>query len=281
MDDILISIADDGTVSGLPTSPVFNELLRGSITICKTDATNGEPLLGSTFELWKECQVFNAAGPNGAVAYINFEWVKIYEVVLTSSNCYTWNNLLYGNYMVRETAAPQGYLLCDDVYVTVGSENPNPKLEEEIADPRKTGKIGITKVDENGVGMAGVGFTLFNSTGTTVVRAEKFTDAAGKVAFGNLAWGSYLIVETTVPAGYTKADDVPVIVNASNTGVIGVVIDNTPTTPPGGGELTVLGIQELPFTGMNPTIPISGITMILGGLAMFITSLKKRFRRKK
>ena len=44
--------------------------------------------------------------------------------------------------------------------------------------------------------------------------------------------------------------------------------------------MEVLGIQELPFTGMNPVIPISGITMILGGAAMFIASIRKKFRRK-
>jgi uncharacterized repeat protein (TIGR01451 family) len=267
-----------------PTVVVTNTPEKGSITICKTDKTNGEPILGSTFELWKESRNQAFVNPNGtgigAAAFSSVGWIKIGEVELTNSNCYTWDDLPYGNYMVRETVAPQGYLLCNDVYVTVDGETPNPKLVEEIADPRKPGKIGIRKVDENGDAMVGAGFTLYNSTGTTVVQGEKFTDAAGNVAFGNLAWGSYLIVETTVPAGYTKVDDVAVIVNAGNAGtVINVTIKNTPGG--GGGEgLTVLGIQELPFTGMNPAIPISSISMILGGLAMFIASLKKRFRRK-
>jgi hypothetical protein len=276
-------VVDINTNNEDPTVVVTNTPEKGSITICKTDATNGEPLLGSTFELWKQIQVLASADSNGvgtlAAANVNFGWIKIDEIVLTNSNCYTWGDLPYGNYMVRETIAPQGYLLCNDAYVSVNGETPNPKLVEEIADPRKPGKIGIRKVDENGDALAGAGFTLYNSTGTTVVQGEKFTDVAGNVAFGNLAWGSYLIVETTVPAGYKKVDDVAVIVNAGNAGtVIDVVIKNTPG---GGGELTVLGITELPFTGMHPAIPISSITMILGGLAMFIASLKKRFRRKK
>jgi hypothetical protein len=72
-------------------------------------------------------------------------------------------------------------------------------------------------------------------------------------------------------------DDITGIVVES--GNLRHTFDRTNTkTPP--GELEVLGIQELPFTGMHPAIPISGITMILGGAAMFIASIRKKFRRK-
>jgi uncharacterized repeat protein (TIGR01451 family) len=270
--------SEDGTIR------FYDKRLKGSITICKTDEETGEPLLGSTFEL-QQCTLSQnissaAASESSTVIGGICNWETIREIVLTESNCYTWSDLYCGLYRVVETSAPQGYLTVNPVEVTIGPDNLTHSLREEIADPRKPGKIGIRKVDENGDAMVGAGFTLYNSTGTTVVQGEKFTDDAGNVAFGNLAWGSYLIVETTVPAGYTKVDDVAVIVNAGNAGtVINVTIKNTPGG--GGGEgLTVLGIQELPFTGMHPAVPISSITMILGGLAMFIASLKKRFRRK-
>ena len=266
--------SEDGTIR------FYNKRLKGSITICKTDEETGEPLLGSTFELQQYICSYAVDGTFGAAAQPICDWVTMYEIVLTEENCYTWGSLYCGLYRVVEKFAPQGWLTIDPVEVEINSGQLNHSLLEEIADPRKPGKIGIRKVDEDGNAMVGIGFTLYNSTGTTVVQAEKFTDAAGKVAFGNLAWGSYLIVETTVLSGYTKAADVPVIVNSGNAGtVIDVIIENTPKRG-GGGELTVLGIQELPFTGMHPAIPISGISMILGGAAMFIASLKKRFGRK-
>jgi uncharacterized surface anchored protein len=246
---------------------IDNTKQLGKIEIFKTDAFTGLPLEGSTFTLWKISSK-----------------IEIETIVLGpgSGGHYVFKDLEWGHYQLEEVDAPTGYGLAPiiDIYIGVGEGySLEVTVKEEIADPRKPGNIGIRKVDENGDALAGAGFTLYNSTGTTVIQGEKFTDAAGKVAFGNLAWGSYLIVETTVPAGYTKADDVAVIVNAGNAGtVIDVVIDNT---KPPREELTVLGIQELPFTGMHPAIPISSVTMILGGLAMFIASLKKRFRRKK
>ena len=52
------------------------------------------------------------------------------------------------------------------------------------------------------------------------------------------------------------------------------------STPTSTG-IEVLGIQELPFTGVNPLIPISGISTILaGGLMVVISTIRKRFGKK-
>jgi hypothetical protein len=52
----------------------------------------------------------------------------------------------------------------------------------------------------------------------------------------------------------------------------------TTTTP---GVIQVLGIQELPFTGMNPAVPISGVSTVLaGGLMVMLSFVRRKFRRK-
>jgi hypothetical protein len=46
-----------------------------------------------------------------------------------------------------------------------------------------------------------------------------------------------------------------------------------------GGGIEVLGISELPFTGMNPFIPITGISSIIIGAILVIISLLRRNKR--
>ena len=57
----------------------------------------------------------------------------------------------------------------------------------------------------------------------------------------------------------------------------------TPPTPTIGvaGIIEVAGITELPFTGMNPIIPLSGISIMVIGAALLMVSLIRRKRIKK
>jgi len=279
MSNISITIAQDGTVSGLPTSPVENTLEKdGSITVCKFDAATGDPLLGSTFQLQMYVCPTNQIGNAFAVesaAIVSCDWINVgREVTLDKTNCYTWYELLFGDYRVVEVSAPAGYLTVGPIEVTIDRENPVGYVE--FYDPRIPSRGSIT-LNKSGLDSTDVaGFTLYDSSNNPV-GSEKTVTGNGTVQWTGLPKDTYKIVETTVPSGYSKMADITGIVVES--GNLRYSFDRTNTkTPP--GELEVLGIQELPFTGMHPAIPISGITMILGGAAMFIASLKKRFRRK-
>jgi hypothetical protein len=281
--------------------PVENTAEKGSITICKTDAVNGEPLLGSTFELRKISGYATQTEANSntltaADSSFSSEWPKVVVLgVDTQGNCHTWADLPYGTYRVKETVAPKGYKLFGDpptgeIVVYINDETTDIHLEKEIADPRIPGSVTIIKKDESGNTMDGVGFTIYYKSSGNPVMPEKFT-SGGLVTFSGLGWGEYVISETTVPPGYSKAGNVGVKIGPDNaeSGVT-VTVNNSKTPPPPpptttttttpGGGIEVLGIMELPFTGMHPAIPISGISLILGGLAMFMASLKKKFRRK-
>ena len=188
-------------------------------------------------------------------------------------------NLEWGTYLVKETIPPTGYLPIEEI-ITISETSRIINLE--IAEPRDPGKIGINKVGPDGITpLTGAGFTLYNSTGTIVLRAEKMVDAAGKVAFSNLDWGKYLIVETTVPSGYSKAPDKLVTISADNAGsVLSVTMVNTPTGG-GGGTVTVAGITEgslqvLAFTGVDPIIPISGVSILIAGITALAVSLRRK-----
>lgn len=269
--------ADAGCIRTCGGITFENELIPGRINLHKTDAVSGEDLEGAVFALlsWPGEDPVNDIFGN-----------PVENVTTDENGLASFENLWWGTYLVREVDPPTGYEPKEAV-VTVGPGSLEVTLEGEIADPRKPGKIGILKLDEDGDPMTGAGFTLYNSAGTVVVRAEEMVDAAGKVAFENLDWGSYLIVETTVPDDYEKADDVAVTIDAENAGkTVNVTVTNDPedtTTTVTVAGLTegiqVLGITELPFTGMHPAIPISGISSILIGAGLFMASLKKRFRK--
>ena len=71
--------------------------------------------------------------------------------------------------------------------------------------------LTINKVDDEGKPLEGAGFTLYKADGTPV--GEEIT---GKTTFDwdKLDAGSYKVVETTVPSGYTKADDIEFTITA-------------------------------------------------------------------
>lgn len=96
------------------------------------------------------------------------------------------------------------------------SSNPNAGGEGEtsVTPPDKvaafTFEVIVNKVDKNGDALKGAGFTLYKvETGKddTVIKAFEAGEATS-FTFTGLDSGKYKLVETTVPDGYNKADDV-------------------------------------------------------------------------
>lgn len=71
----------------------------------------------------------------------------------------------------------------------------------------KKGSITLRKTNEDkSKFLVGAHFQLWDAGKTQILR-EGDVDATGKITFGNLQLGDYLLVETTAPAGYTIPDD--------------------------------------------------------------------------
>jgi uncharacterized surface anchored protein len=122
------------------------------------------------------------------------------------------------------------------------------------------------------------GFTLYDSRGAAV-EGEKRITGNGTVRWDNIPFDTYKIVETTVPGGYNRMSDITGIVVGS--AQRNYTFDRTNSKTPPGGGIEVLGITELPFTGMHPAIPISGISSILiGGFMVVASFIRKKFGRK-
>ncbi len=63
------------------------------------------------------------------------------------------------------------------------------------------GSIKLIKTDQDGKGLVGATFTLYDSTGTAAI-ASAISQNNGSVSFSNIPLGDYIVRETKAPAGY-------------------------------------------------------------------------------
>ncbi|MEC1106727.1 SpaA isopeptide-forming pilin-related protein [Bacillus velezensis] len=67
------------------------------------------------------------------------------------------------------------------------------------------GSLTISKTGSDGISLSGAGFQLWSKDGKQLLRTGT-TDDAGKLAFGNIRYGTYVLKETKAPDGYTISD---------------------------------------------------------------------------
>ena len=112
------------------------------------------------------------------------------------------DNLAVGNYTYKETKTPVGYNVSDKVYkVSIMGDG---TLTGELIVENEPTVVNLTKVDQNGKGLAGAVIEIKNSEGKVV--AEIKSDAEGKIAITGLAPGEYVAVEKEAPAGFILSD---------------------------------------------------------------------------
>ncbi|WP_426616640.1 SpaA isopeptide-forming pilin-related protein [Bacillus velezensis] len=67
------------------------------------------------------------------------------------------------------------------------------------------GSLTISKTGSDGTSLSGAGFQLWSKDGKQLLRTGT-TDDAGKLAFGNIRYGTYVLKEIKAPDGYTISD---------------------------------------------------------------------------
>lgn len=194
---------------------IVNEFIRGNITLTKVDKDYPDnKLTGAEFEVFEDT--------NGNGEYDN-EDKSIGKLTEIETGIYAMNDLIYGQYFVREIKAPENFLLDENVYsVFIDTDGKTYIVENEAGvgfiNAAMTGSLKIIKTSSDG---KVEGFS-FRVTGVNGYDETFKTDKNGEILIENLRIGEYHIAEISdkVSAGYILADDKDATVKADATTIV-------------------------------------------------------------
>jgi len=251
--DTEIRLTVDGTFANPkePIATVTNE--RQKIRGLKVD-TAGQALTGAAFSL------------------INADTGEIVDVAANDEKGeFYLTGFGYGDWIIRETVAPEGFNRVEDVRIHVDEDwkAPNTLLFTDIPNHYE-----FVKVDEDGCPMEGVKFALEDEDGN--VLRELASGEDGIVRADDLKPGVYVIREIETQAGYRLTEE-----------TIRVVIDENYIAPDELFRLVNFPEEERPKdeiqTGVDvPVTPMMlfGVASVICGMAIFVLrAIKKRRMR--
>ena len=186
---------------------IVNEFIMGDITLTKLDADYPEnKLSGATFEVYKD---------NNANGVID-EGDELIGTLTEKDGVYEMLDLYYSHYLVKETVAPEGFLLDDGVYaVFIDTDEKVYVIENEVGvgfinKPIK-GNITLTKVDKEYPDnkLSGATFEVYKDNnadgklddGDTLIGTLTESEV-GIYEMKDMRYGHYLIKETVAPDGF-------------------------------------------------------------------------------
>ena len=191
---------------------ITDEYIHGNIELTKVDADYPDnKLTGATFEVYKDV---NGDGKldDGDELIGNLEE--------TATGIYEMKELLYGKYLVKETKAPEGFVLDKGVYaVFIEKDETTYKVENKAGvgfiNEAMKGNLKIKKTSSDG---KVEGFT-FRVTGVNGYDSTFTTDKNGEISVDGLHIGEYTVSEVSdnVSAGYILPADKKVTVKVGET----------------------------------------------------------------
>ena len=176
---------------------IENELIYGSVSGMKKDE-NGEALGGAVI---------------GLFAFSDVEFTKDNAIMTTTSaedGSFSFANIPYGTWYVREIKQPTGFVLDETVFEIIISKD-KEVVEVEINNEYVRGNITLTKVDEEYPDnkLTGAEFEVYkdiNENGE-IDEADEFMGNLEEVEIGiyemhDLFYGKYLVCEVKAPEGF-------------------------------------------------------------------------------
>ncbi|HDR4603426.1 TPA: LPXTG cell wall anchor domain-containing protein [Bacillus cereus] len=167
---------------------------RGNLEIIKVDNDNKNTLLtGAEFTL------YDRTGKT-----------VIRKITTDKDGIAKFNNLKRDKYLLKETKAPEGYVISWDLkqgkIVELGTQE---TTTYKLANKKFVGKVVLTKSDDlnKNVTLQGAVFTLLDKDKKIISEHEKLTtNNKGQITVEHLKPGTYYLKETTAPEHY-KLDD--------------------------------------------------------------------------
>lgn len=167
----------------------INDLKRGSVSGKKVNE-HGDPLENALFGLFNVDETeFTAEN-----AYLTDE--------SDENGNFGFVDIPYGKYIVKEIAAPTGYILSDEQYPVTISENGDVI---EITAENKAITVSISKADIYGNELEGASMQLIDENGEVV---DEWTSDGENHVITNIPAGSYTLKEVAAPDGYIIATDI-------------------------------------------------------------------------
>ena len=182
-DVIHVTIDEGYTNSDKPLATVINR--EKKITCIKVD-TAGTPMPGITFSL------YNASTME-----------KVETAVSNQDGVFTFSQFDYGDWIIREDAAPNGYCRMEDIRIHVGDDWTEPKPIMCVNIPNH---YEFIKTDSSGVPLAGAKFTVEDARGRIIGTYESGED--GIVSIRDLEPGEYFVKEVETLEGYSVSGEV-------------------------------------------------------------------------
>lgn len=161
---------------------ITNDLIYGEITGLKKD-DSGNGLAGAKIGL-----------------FYTFGTEPIMTAVSADDGSFSFSDVPYGEYVVREIEAPEGYVL-DEAPYTVKVDKDGAVIEIELTNTPIHGNVQLTKVDADYPDhhLRGAVFEIYSGE-TLLGTMEELSD--GVYQMDNLEYGDYTLKETVAPEGF-------------------------------------------------------------------------------
>ena len=182
-------MGQDMTTVDIDCGTFINDIKRGSVSGKKVNE-NGDPLENALFGLFSADETeFTAEN-----AYLTDE--------SDEDGNFGFTDIPYGEYIVKEIAAPTGYILSDEQYPVVIAEDGDVV---EITAENKAITVSISKEDLYGNELTGASKKLIDENGEIV---DEWTSDGENRIITNIPAGSYTLKEVAAPDGYVIATDI-------------------------------------------------------------------------
>lgn len=192
-----------------------NKLKRGTVKGLKLDENN-ETLENAVFGLFKpDCTEFT-------------EENALMTAKSDDKGCFSFADIPFGEFAVREIKAPTGYILSDKVYQVNITEDGQTV---EITAENKPITVEFSKRDTEGNELKGAKLQIVDEKGNVI---EEWTSDGTNHIVKKLKAGKYVLTETAAPDGYEIATDISFevfedgTVKVGNTETVAVSKDRNP-----------------------------------------------------
>ncbi len=203
-----VQLSVDGTFLN-PTEPLaILQNIPSEVLIKKVDGAN-EPLSGAEFGL------FDEAGRLVQTAISDAEGIARFV------------QIPYGHYTIRETQAPEGYLISHETTTLTMDDAWCNSAEPLATFVNQLKRIMFIKVDTSGQAVPGIMFGLINAATGDIVETVT-SDENGLFVFTQFDYGDWIVREMEAPAGFNKMEDIPLHVGDNWKGPTPIMCVNIP-----------------------------------------------------